>query len=97
MKTENLKRYLESFGANVVKEAKGVLSSVKGNTALGNSITVQVDEEQKGVSVKWGAAWSEGDIRSYSGTAEDAMNAYIDLRRSQGRRPFIDGPHFELM
>jgi len=23
------------------------------------------------------------------------MNAYIDLRRSQGRRPFIDGPHFE--
>jgi len=25
------------------------------------------------------------------------MNAYIDLRRSQGRRPFIDGPHFELM
>ena len=53
--------------------------------------------EEKGVSIKWGAAWSEGDIRSYSGTAEDAMNAYIDLRRSQGRRPFIDGPHFELM
>ena len=51
MKTENLKRYLESFGANVVKEAKGVLSSVKGNTALGNSIRVQVDEEQTGVSV----------------------------------------------
>ena len=53
--------------------------------------------KQHGVSVKWGAAWSEGDIRSYKGTAEDAMNAYIDLRRSQGRRPFIDGPHFELM
>mgnify|MGYP001354828398 FL=1 len=52
---------------------------------------------EHGVAVKWGAAWSEGDIRSYSGTAEDAMNAYIDLRRSQGRRPFIDGPHFELM
>ena len=53
--------------------------------------------EEKGVSIKWGAAWSEGDIRSYPGTAEDAMNAYIDLRRSPGRRPFIDGPHFELM
>ena len=53
--------------------------------------------EELGVSIKWGAAWSEGDIRSYKGTAEDAMNAYIDLRRSQGRRPFIDGPHFELM
>lgn len=49
------------------------------------------------VAIKWGAAWSEGDIREYPGTAEDAMNAYIDLRRSQGRRPFIDAPHFELM
>ena len=53
--------------------------------------------EELGVSIKWGAAWSEGDIRTYPGTAEDAMMKYIDLRRSQGRRPFIDGPHFELM
>ena len=50
-----------------------------------------------GCAIKWGAAWSEGDIRTYPGTAEDAMNAYIDLRRSQSRRPFIDAPHFELM
>jgi len=49
------------------------------------------------LAIKWGAAWSEGDIRMYTGTAEDAMNAYIDLRRSQGRRPFIDAPHFEMM
>jgi hypothetical protein len=28
---------------------------------------------------------------------EEAMNEYIDLRRSQGRRPFIDAPHFELV
>jgi len=53
--------------------------------------------KELGVAIKWGAAWSEGDIRSYPGTAEDAMMAYVDLRRSQGRRPFIDGPHFELM
>ena len=53
--------------------------------------------EELGVAIKWGAAWSEGDIRTYPGTAEDAMMKYIDLRRSQGRRPFIDGPHFELM
>jgi hypothetical protein len=25
------------------------------------------------------------------------MNEYVDLRRSQGRRPFIDAPHFEIM
>jgi len=53
--------------------------------------------KELGVAIKWGAAWSEGDIRDYPGTAEDAMMAYVDLRRSQGRRPFIDGPHFELM
>lgn len=53
--------------------------------------------EEVGCSIKWGAAWSEGDIRSYPGSAEDAMMAYVDLRRSQGRRPFIDAPHFELM
>jgi len=52
---------------------------------------------RKSVAIKWGAAWSEGDIRMYQGTAEDSMNAYIDLRRSEGRRPFIDAPHFEMM
>ena len=50
-----------------------------------------------GVPIKWGAAWSEGDIGDYTGTMEEAMNAYIDLRRSEGRRPFIDAPHFEMM
>ena len=53
--------------------------------------------KELGVAIKWGAAWSECDIRTYEGTAEDAMMKYIDLRRSEGRRPFIDGPHFELM
>ena len=53
--------------------------------------------EEVGCAIKWGAAWSEGDIRTYEGTSEDAMMAYVDLRRSQGRRPFIDAPHFELM
>ena len=48
------------------------------------------------VPIRWGAAWHIKDIAKYKGTMEDAMNEYIDLRRSQGRRPFIDGPHFEL-
>ena len=50
------------------------------------------------VPIRWGAAWSVPNIAQYTeGNMEDAMNSYIDLRRSQGRRPFIDGPHFELM
>ena len=47
------------------------------------------------LKLRWGAAWHIEDLRDWDGTAEEAMNAYIDLRRSQGRRPFIDGPHFE--
>jgi len=50
-----------------------------------------------GVAIKWGAAWSVGNIADFKGSMEDAMNEYVDLRRSQGRRPFIDAPHFEMM
>ena len=51
---------------------------------------------EEGVVIRWGAAWHIDDISTWDGTMEEAMMAYIDLRRSQGRRPFIDGPHFEL-
>ncbi len=49
------------------------------------------------VAIKWGAAWSIGNIAQWNSSMEGAMNSYIDLRRSEGRRPFIDGPHFELI
>jgi len=50
------------------------------------------------VPIRWGAAWTIPNIAHFDGgTMEDAMNSYIDERRSQNRRPFIDGPHFELM
>ena len=49
------------------------------------------------VAVRWGAAWTVTDIRKWDGTMEQAMNSYIDTRRSQDRRPFIDAPHFELI
>jgi len=49
-----------------------------------------------GAKIRWGAAWQIDDITKWDGTMEQAMNAYVDLRRGQGRRPFIDGPHFEL-
>ena len=50
-----------------------------------------------GVTMRWGASWHINDIRDWGGTMEEAYNAYVDLRRSQGKSPFIDGPHFELM
>ena len=51
---------------------------------------------ETGAKICWGAAWQIDDIAKWDGTMEQAMNAYIDLRRSQSRRPFIDGPHFQL-
>ena len=48
------------------------------------------------VSIRWGAAWHINDIRYWNFSMEDAMNDYVDTRRKQGRRPFIDAVHFEL-
>lgn len=49
------------------------------------------------VPLRWGAAWNVPDISKWNGTMESAMNHYIDTRRKEGKRPFIDGPHFELV
>jgi peptidoglycan LD-endopeptidase CwlK len=46
------------------------------------------------VSIVWGAAWH--DTLNNFDNAETGSDAYVDLRRAQGRRPFMDGPHFEL-
>jgi peptidoglycan L-alanyl-D-glutamate endopeptidase CwlK len=48
------------------------------------------------VPIRWGCAWHIPDIRQWGGTMEEAMNNYIDLRRREGKRPFLDGPHFEI-
>ena len=48
------------------------------------------------VPLRWGAAWNVPDVRKWEGNMESAMNHYIDERRKQGKRPFIDAPHFEI-
>ena len=52
---------------------------------------------EEGVQIRWGAAWNISDIRQWDGSMEEAMNYYVDVRRAEGKRPFIDAPHFELM
>jgi peptidoglycan L-alanyl-D-glutamate endopeptidase CwlK len=51
---------------------------------------------EQGTPLRWGAAWNVADITEWMGTCESAMEYYIDTRRGQGRRPFIDAVHFEL-
>jgi len=50
-----------------------------------------------GVAVRWGGSWTTNNICEWGGTMEQAMTHYIDIRRLANRRPFIDGPHFELV
>ena len=49
------------------------------------------------VGIRWGGAWTIPDLREWEGSMEEAMNSYVDQRRSEGRRPFIDAPPFELI
>ena len=62
---------------------------------IADAMKIAADEHN--IQIRWGAAWHITDLREWDSSMQDAMNEYIDLRRSQGRRPFIDGPHFELM
>lgn len=62
---------------------------------IADAMKIAADEHD--IQIRWGAAWHLHDLREWDSSMQDAMNDYIDLRRSQGRRPFIDGPHFELM
>lgn len=50
-----------------------------------------------GVGLRWGACWHIDNICEWNKPMEDALWDYVTLRRSQGRRPFIDAPHFELV
>ena len=45
--------------------------------------------------ITWGAAWHK-PITEWNGTCEELCNEYVDLRRSQGRRVSMDGPHFQI-
>jgi len=58
---------------------------------------MKASAKAEGVNLRWGAAWHINAIQEWTESSEAAMNDYIDLRRSQGRRPFIDAPHFELI
>lgn len=49
------------------------------------------------VGITWGAAWTIDDISKFDGPMQDAIESYTKTRHAQNIRPFIDGPHFELL
>jgi peptidoglycan L-alanyl-D-glutamate endopeptidase CwlK len=50
----------------------------------------------EGVPIIWGGAWGRLVQDWPKGGAKAAQDAYVAERRAAGRRPFLDGPHFEL-
>jgi hypothetical protein len=53
MNTDNIERYLNSFGQHVVEDAKGLLQKAKGSTALGKSIRFKVVPTATGFDTKF--------------------------------------------
>jgi len=47
-----------------------------------------------GVPIRWGGAWARLDLAT--APASELVQAYAATSASQGRRAFIDLPHFEL-
>lgn len=47
-----------------------------------------------GVNVRWGGAWTV--ITNKNGTPQDWVKAYKNERAKLGKKPFLDGVHFEL-
>lgn len=48
------------------------------------------------IPIRWGGAWHCDNIAEYTGSMEELLYEYVEFRRSQGQRPFIDAGHFEL-
>ena len=110
LRTEKRQRTLVDSGASKTMKSKhldgravDLMAYVDGRGCWELNVYDEVADAMKraaievDVTVRWGAAWTVPDIREWNGTMEEAMNSYVDTRRGQGRRPFIDAPHFELM
>jgi peptidoglycan L-alanyl-D-glutamate endopeptidase CwlK len=56
---------------------------------------VRTAAREFGVPIRWGAAW---DVRltDQDDAPEDIVADYSARRRKQGKKAFLDGPHYEL-
>ena len=77
MKTENIERYLNSFGKQVVKESKAILKNQKGSTSVGNSIRFEVVSEGLGYSTKFYMA-DYGEYLDKGVSGNEKKRSYTD-------------------
>ena len=109
LRTEEKQRELVAAGASQTMKSKhltgdavDLMAYVNGRGCWELNVYDEIADAMKeaayelDVMIRWGAAWNIKDLALWEGTAEEAMNHYIDERRGQGKRPFIDASHFEL-
>lgn len=51
--------------------------------------------KELGIPMTWGACWDKG-LLEFSKSSNEESQEYIARRKKLGKKPFIDGPHFEL-
>ena len=54
---------------------------------------MQQSAEECGVAIRWGGAWT---ILNDNESPEELVKQYKARKKAKGKKPFVDGPHFEL-
>lgn len=55
--------------------------------------TVRQAALECGVRVRWGGGWF---VLNEVADIEAAQAAYVERKKRENKKPFLDGPHFEL-
>ena len=88
-------KHIEGLAVDVVAYVNGRISwELPFYFKIGEAIREAAD--QQGVVIRWGGAWHINNICDTKMTMEEMNHQYILSRQSLGKKPFIDGPHFEL-
>ncbi len=56
---------------------------------------VRMAARELGISLRWGGAW-DIDFTASQDSPEDIVADYDARRRAEGKKAFLDGPHYEL-
>jgi peptidoglycan L-alanyl-D-glutamate endopeptidase CwlK len=54
---------------------------------------MQEAAEDLGIPLKWGGAWA---VMNNNELPKQMQKEYIKRKKAKGKKPFLDGPHFEL-
>lgn len=59
------------------------------------AVAMRAAAKEFGVPILWGGCWQRLDLSTV--TPATMVEEYVTKRRRQGRRPFIDAPHYQLI